>query len=122
MHAANLFYRRPDLFDRMLALSGVYSADYGFDSYMDDLVYLNSPVQYLANMAGDHPYISLYNQKRSVVCVGQGAWEMVDSTRQLQSALDAKQIHTWVDYWGNDCSHDWYWWYKQVEYFVPYLL
>ena len=37
-HAVNLFLRRPDLFDRVLALSGIYSADYGFDSYVDEVV------------------------------------------------------------------------------------
>jgi len=27
-----------------------------------------------------------------------------------------------VDFWGWDVAHDWDWWYKQVAYFVPYLL
>ena len=121
-HAANLYFRRPDLFDRLLALSGVYSADYGFDGYMDDLVYQNSPVHYLANMAADHPYIALYNLKKAVICTGQGPWEIPDSTRALQSVLDAKKIHARVDYWGFDCCHDWYWWYRQAEYFIPWLL
>lgn len=121
-HAANLYFRRPDLFDRLLALSGIYSAEYGFGSYMDDLVYLNSPIHYLANMASDHPYISLYNQKKAAICSGQGAWELPDSTRQLQKILQDKTISAWVDFWGIDCSHDWFWWYKQTEYFLPYLL
>ena len=43
-HASNLYFRRPDLFDGVLALSGVYSASYGFGDYMDDIVYINSPV------------------------------------------------------------------------------
>lgn len=38
-HAAILYYRFPDLFTRMLAISGIYSSSYGFDDYMDDLVY-----------------------------------------------------------------------------------
>ena len=66
-HAANLYFRRPDLFDRLLALSGIYTAEYGFGSYMDDLVYRNSPVHYLANMPADHPFIELYNQKKAAV-------------------------------------------------------
>ncbi len=121
-HAANLFYRRPDLFDGLLALSGIYTADYGFDGYMDEVVYQNSPVHYMANLPADHPYIGLYNQKKSVICVGLGNWELPDSTRQLHGILQSKGIHTWVDYWGYDCCHDWPWWYKQVAYFVPYLL
>ncbi|HIT63029.1 MAG TPA: esterase family protein [Candidatus Ventrimonas merdavium] len=121
-HAANLYFRRPDLFDRLLALSGIYTAEYGFGAYMDEAVYRNSPVHYLAGMPMDHPYIELYNQKRAVICVGQGAWEMPDSTRQLDGILRSKNIQAWVDYWGYDCCHDWPWWYKQVSYFVPHLL
>ncbi len=34
-HAAILFLRRPDLFMGMLALSGVYNADYFFDGFMN---------------------------------------------------------------------------------------
>ena len=121
-HAVNLYFRRPDLFDGLLALSGIYTAEYGFGQYMDDLVYANSPVHYLANMSADHPYIELYNLKKAIICVGQGPWELPDSTRQLQWILQSKGIDAWVDFWGYDCSHDWYWWYRQVEYFVPYLL
>ncbi|MGN0321980.1 MAG: esterase family protein [Oliverpabstia sp.] len=121
-HAVNLYFRRPDLFDGLLALSGIYTAEYGFGQYMDDLVYANSPVHYLANMSADHPYIELYNLKKAIICVGQGPWELPDSTRQLQWILQSKGIDAWVDFWGYDCSHDWYWWYRQVEYFVPHLL
>ena len=121
-HAVNLYFRRPDLFDGLLALSGIYTAEYGFGNYMDDLVYANSPVHYLANMPADHPYIELYNLKKAIICVGQGPWELPDSTRQLQWILQGKGIDAWVDFWGYDCSHDWYWWYRQVEDFVPYLL
>ena len=121
-HALNLFLRRPDLFDGVLALSGIYTAEYGFGNYMDDLVYLNSPSHYLPNMPADHPYIQEYNQKRIILCVGQGAWELPDSTRHMQRVFEEKGIHAWVDFWGYDCEHDWNWWYRQVTYFVPYLL
>lgn len=121
-HAVNLFLRRPDLFGGLLALSGIYTAEYGFGSYMDEVVYNNSPVHFLPNMPADHPYIDLYNQKKAVICVGQGPWEIPDETRRLHRILSDKGINIWVDYWGYDCSHDWYWWHKQVAYFVPYLL
>ena len=75
-HAANLFFRRPDLFGGLLALSGIYTAEYGFGSYMDDVTYNNSPVHFLPNMPLDHPYIEMYNQRRAVICVGQGPWEI----------------------------------------------
>lgn len=122
-HAANLFFRWPDIFDGCLALSGIYSADYGFDGYMDEVVYRNSVVDYMANLPEGHPYIDKYNSKRAVICCGQGAWEIPDTTRRLSDICQAKGIHgVWVDFWGHDVAHDWDWWYKQVPYFVPHLL
>ena len=121
-HAANLFFRFPDQFDGLLALSGIYTADYGFDGYMDELVYQNSPVHYLSNMPADHPYIGRYNRNKGIICVGQGPWERPETTFALQEIFRNKGINTWVDVWGYDCAHDWPWWYKQVEYFLPRLL
>ena len=121
-HAVNLYFRFPRLFDEVLALSGVYDIAYGFDGYMDDMVYLNAPVLYLANMPSDHPYMDLYRRNRAVICVGQGPWEMPDDTRTLHRILVEKGIPAWVDYWGYDVNHDWPWWYKQAAYFVPQLL
>ena len=121
-HAANLFLRFPDLFDGTLALSGIYTSEYGFGDYMDEVVYRNSPVHYLANMPSDHPYVEKYNRGRGIICVGQGAWEQVDTTRRLQELFQEKGIDIWVDFWGYDVNHDWPWWHKQVAYFVPKLL
>ncbi len=121
-HAANLFFRFPDLFDGMLALSGIYTASYGFDGYMDELVYRNSPVDYLAGMSADHPYIERYNRGRGILCVGHGPWEIPETTERVEAICREKGIGVWVDHWGSDCAHDWNWWYKQVQYFVPHLL
>ena len=91
---------------------------------MDDLVYANSPVNYLADMPHDHYYIDMYNHRQIQIVVGQGAWEdvLLESTRWLDSVLRSKGIHARVDYWGHDVNHDWYWWYKMVEHYVPQLL
>lgn len=123
-HAANVFFRRPELFDTLLSLSGIYYASYFFPGYRDPLVYDNSPYDYLSNMPTDHPYLQLYRQKDIILCVGQGSWEdeLLDSTRQLDALLRAKDIPAWVDYWGHDVAHDWAWWRKQIVYFMDKLL
>ena len=36
-HAANLFFRFPDQFDGLLALSGIYTADYGWQAAKSSL-------------------------------------------------------------------------------------
>ena len=121
-HAVNLYFRRPDLFDGLLALSGIYTASYGFGGYMDDLVYLNSPVDYLAGMPGDHPYIAEYNRHRGIIVVGTGPWEAPETTFRVDALCREKGIQVWVDIWGSDCAHDWDWWYKQAAYHIPHLL
>ena len=121
-HAVNLYLRFPYLFDGCLALSGIYTAKYGFGDYMDEVVYQNSPVDYMANFPTDHPYMDLYRSRKAVICCGQGAWEQPDTTRQLKQIFEQKGIPVWVDLWGYDVKHDWDWWYQQVVYYMPYIL
>ena len=121
-HAANLFFRRPDLFDGLLALSGIYTASYGFGGYSDERVYLNSPVDYLAGMTPGHPFIEDYNRGRGIIAVGQGAWEIPETTFRLRDICAAKGIDVWFDIWGYDSAHDWEWWYRQTAYHIPHLL
>ncbi|MCI2173046.1 MAG: alpha/beta hydrolase-fold protein [Atopobiaceae bacterium] len=124
MHAANFLFRRPDLFDATIALSGVYNADYFFPDYSDTLVYFNSPIDYLSGMPEGHEYMDMYRQSDIICCVGQGDWEedLLASTRRLDAILQDKGIPAWVDYWGADVSHDWPWWRKQLPYFMGHLL
>ena len=124
MHAANLFFRRPDLFDTVFAISGIYDSQMFFGDYMDDLVYNNSPVSYIGGMAPDHPYIDMYNSRNILIVVGQGKWEgpLKESTDRLNAVLREKGIRATVDYWGYDVDHDWPWWFKMVEHYVPQLL
>lgn len=121
-HAVNLFFRFPELFAGTLALSGIYTADYGFNGYMDELVYQNSPVHYLANMPSDHPYIEKINRGHSYICVGQGDCERPESTYRLREIFMEKGINIFVDFWGHDVAHDWPWWFRQVAHFLPKLL
>lgn len=124
MHAGNLFFRRPDLFDSVFAISGLYDSKEFFGDYMDDLLYQNTPIYYLSNMPGDHPYIDMYNQRKMLFVVGQGAWEdsLKASTGWLKAVLQDKGIHAQVDFWGYDVNHDWPWWFKMVEHYAPQFL
>ena len=97
-------------------------AKYGFGDYMDEVVYQNSPVDYMANFPTDHPYMDLYRSRKAVICCGQGAWEQPDTTRQLKQIFEQKGIPVWVDLWGYDVKHDWDWWYQQAVYYMPYIL
>ena len=89
---------------------------------MDERVYLNSPVDYLAGMPKDHPFIGRYNRNRGIIVVGQGDWEMPESTFRLRDICLEKGINVWVDIWGHDSVHDWDWWYKQVDHQADLLI
>ncbi|MBO5327840.1 MAG: esterase family protein [Clostridia bacterium] len=121
LHAATLFFRFPDSFDGLMGFSGIYSNEYYFGGYHDDLTYYNSPEQFLKNMPADHPFLEKYRQGKIILCVGQGAWEedTLVSTRNMGEILHFKGVNAWVDVWGKDVKHDWDWWYVQAAYFLP---
>ena len=90
-HAANLFFRFPQLFDGMLALSGIYTAAYGFDGYMDEVVYRNSPVDYLSGMSSLWKPLRMWKSVRSMASgdasVGSGlAWKVTSMPSACPSA------------------------------------
>ncbi|MCF0109588.1 MAG: esterase family protein [Erysipelotrichaceae bacterium] len=120
-HAATFFFRRPDLFAGCIALSGVYSARFFFGDYMDDLVYANSPCDFIQGMANDHPYVEMYRNRQIIICVGQGAWEhpMIEDTARIKELLGYKGVdNAWIDFWGYDIAHDWPYWRMELPYFV----
>jgi esterase/lipase superfamily enzyme len=121
-HAANFFFRHPDIFDTVIALSGLYGLNHFIGDYMDDNVYFNAPLVYLPNLE-DPWYLDLYRQSTIIVCVGQGAWEdeMVRDTLALKQVLEQKDIPHLVELWGYDVNHDWPWWYKMLPYFLNKL-
>ena len=124
LHSAILFFRKPELFSGMLSLSGVYDAKFFFDGWLNATLYENSPIDFLSNIWSNHPYIDLYNQKKIILCVGQGRWEDEGrrTTAIMRDIFNAKGINAWVDFWGYDVDHDWYWWKKQILYFLPHIL
>jgi esterase/lipase superfamily enzyme len=117
-HAANFFFRHPDQFDGVIALSGLYQLGMFVGDYIDENVYFNSPIAYLSNLS-DQWYIDRYHQSQIIICCGQGAWEepMLADTLALKKILEDKSIPAWIDIWGLDVNHDWPWWRKMAPFF-----
>lgn len=123
-HAVNFFLRRPDVFDYVLALSGIYHIGFFIPNYSDLNTFLNSPIDTLRHMASDHEYVELYKKSRIVVCVGQGAWESdcYNDTKELEYGFKNLGVDCWFDYWSHEYVHDWPSWVIQTPHFLYYLL
>ncbi len=121
-HAANVFFRRPDLVDGLIAISGLYQPRLFVGDYSDDEVYFNSPLYYLPGL-NDPWHLEQYRRSRIIFCAGQGAWEdeSLEDTRQMQQILESKGVPAQFDYWGHDVEHHWYWWQKMLRHHLQLL-
>lgn len=122
-HAANFFFRRPDLFCSLLSLSGLFHADYFFPDFRDELILRNSPLHFLAEQHDPSFLLDAFRDKQIILCCGQGYYEEITcpSTLRLGELLQQKNIPAWVDIWGQDVHHDFHWWRKQAHYFFDHL-
>jgi esterase/lipase superfamily enzyme len=120
-HAANALFRRTDLFDGVIAMSGFY--DLGPDylrGYSDDNCYFNNPAWYLPQLGGE-PLHRLQTDCKILVLTGQGAYEAPDASRQLSRILHGKGVPHRLELWGHDVEHDWPWWRKMLPYAVDQM-
>ena len=116
-HAANILFRRPDLFQGVIAMSGTYDLKKYTNGFYDDNCYFNSPDDYLPNLTDEH-VLSQLRTKTIIVASGQGDYEDPESSRRLSGILHSKGIEHWMDLWGYDMRHDWPTWRQMLPYFI----
>lgn len=120
-HAANALFRRPDLFDTLIAMSGFYDLAHDYlHGYSDDNCYYNNPVWYIPGLSG-HYLDLLRGSCRIIVVTGQGAYEAPRESQRLSEILSRKGIPHVLDLWGQDVDHDWPWWRKMLPYYLDNL-
>jgi esterase/lipase superfamily enzyme len=125
-HAANFCLKRADLFPVAVCLSGVYDVSVqGGGGERGDAVYFNNPMDYVANLGGDHLAWLRDHASLLLVC-GQGRWEdttgALESTKRFGALLGEKGIRHEVDLWGHDVPHDWPSWRRQIAHHLPRLV
>jgi esterase/lipase superfamily enzyme len=122
-HAANFALKRADLFPLAMCLSGQYdpSSWNGWGERGQE-TYFNSPLDYVANLDGDHLNWLRDHVSLLLVC-GQGQWEdttgALQSTKQFAALLATKGIKHEADLWGYDVPHDWPSWRAQLAHHMP---
>ena len=118
-HAANQFFRRPDLFDTLIAMSGFYDLEPDYtEGYMDDHLYFNNPTSYLGNMPEGRTMDLLRHETQIHIISGQGNYEAPHCSKKLSTLLWNKGIGNNLDLWGHDVPHDWPSWRDMLPYYI----
>ena len=118
LHAANMFFRRPDLFAGTIAMSGVYDLTTYTKGYFDEDVYFNSPCHYLPNLSDDNILNRLRQSSHIHILSGSGDYEDPEGSQRLSNILSGKGIPHELDIWGWDMKHDWPTWRAMLPHYI----
>lgn len=110
LHSMNLFLKRPDLINGVVAMSGVYDLTEYTSGYFDDDVYYNSPQHYMPNLTDHHILEQVRSSHHIHLFTGSGPYEAPDAARSFAGILYNKGINYELDVWGTEWPHDWNTW------------
>jgi len=114
-HAMNFGLKHPDKVDRIVGLSGLYDIRDFTDGYVDDNVYFNNPMQYIAN---EHDWGRLALLRHIDIIIAGGRDDrLFHSSRAMSSVLWSKNIWNALREWDG-WSHDWQYWEKMVHLYL----
>lgn len=110
LHSMNLFLKRPDIINGVIAMSGVYDLTEYSDGHFDEQVYFNSPMHYIPNLE-DHNILEQIRKSRHLhIFSGSGAYEDPNASKAFAGQLYNKGINYELDVWGEEWKHDWPTW------------
>ncbi|MDX2160609.1 MAG: alpha/beta hydrolase-fold protein [bacterium] len=106
-HAMNFGLRHPDRVGRIIALSGLYNIRRFTGGYSDENVYLNNPVEFIAN---EHdPYrLAMLHSLDIIMATGTDD-QLIHSAREMSGVLWQKGIGNALREWQG-WYHDWPYW------------
>jgi esterase/lipase superfamily enzyme len=117
-HAANSFFRRPDQFDTLIAMSGFYELwPSWLHGFSNDDVYYNNPMWYAPRITDGHQR-NLIAHSQVHILSGQGAFEIPDESKRFSTALGAAGLPHHLDLWGHDVPHDWPSWRSMLSHYL----
>jgi esterase/lipase superfamily enzyme len=118
LHSMNLFLKRPDLINGVIAMSGVYDLTEYTKGYFDDDVYFNSPQHYMPNLTDHHTLEQIRRSHHIHLFSGSGDYEDPNASRSFAGILYNKGIHYELDIWGQEWKHDWNTWRKMLPHYL----
>ncbi len=114
-HAMNFGLKHPDKVKRILAMSGLFEIRRFTRGYSDDNVYLNNPMQFIAN---EHDGNRLDRLRALDIIMATGREDrLMQSARDLSGLLWSKGIGNALREWDG-WSHDWPYWEKMLSLYI----
>jgi len=118
LHSMNLFLKRPDLINGVIAMSGVYDLTEYTKGYFDDDVYFNSPQHYMPNLTDHYALEQIRRSQHIHLFSGSGDYEDPNASRTFAGILYGKGINYELDIWGQEWRHDWNTWRKMLPHYL----
>ncbi len=118
LHSMNLFLKRPDIINGVIAMSGVYDLSEYSKGYWDDQVYFNSPMHYVPKLSDEWYLSNIRNSKHIHILTGSGDYEDPNASKSFAGILYDKGINYELDVWGEDMKHDWPTWRAMLPYYL----
>lgn len=118
LHSANLFFKRPDLVNGCICLSGVYDLTEYTKGYYDENVYFNSPMHFMPNLADHNILEQIRSSSHIHLFSGSGDHEAPDSARRFAEILYRKNIWYELNVWGSEWRHDWPTWRTALPHYL----
>jgi esterase/lipase superfamily enzyme len=116
-----LLCRRPDLLSKAIAMSGTYDLTRFIDGYMDQDLYLSSPIHFLPNL-GQGAQLEMLRKHFVLLAFCQGRWEDPGETWRMAEVLGAQGIPNRVDAWSPEYDHDWPSWRAMLPTYLEELV
>ena len=112
--AANIAFRHPYLFKKLVAFSGRYDLTMGvesfgdlFDGYYDENIYYNTPIHFLKNLH-DENYLRPLRELEVVLTIGKQD-PFLHNNQHLCSILAEKGVRHALHYWDGRAHRGYYW-------------
>jgi esterase/lipase superfamily enzyme len=118
LHSMNLFLKRPDIINGVIAMSGVYDLSEYSKGYFDDDVYFNSPWHYMQNLADNNILEEIRKSKHIHILTGSGSYEDPAASGKFAKILYDKGIWYELDVWGEEWTHDWPTWRAMLPHYL----
>lgn len=103
-HAVDKGLRHPDVFARVLSLSGAYDMGWFLSGHQSPGTHMKQPISYLPHLTDDW-FLTRMRRQEIVLSLGEHDF-LRDQNHRLSRALHDKAIGHRLDIWGG-YDHDW---------------